>query len=55
VLHGDVQSRHITVDSNGRVRIIDWEAGKSLNSYYEGERQYVLYEERKRVANLLML
>jgi hypothetical protein len=37
VLHTDVRSRHITLDSSGRVRVLDWEAAQILKDEDSGE------------------
>jgi hypothetical protein len=56
VLHGDVQERHILLDSNGRVRIIDWEAGKKLAlSHQVGiMAELAVAAEEKKVIRLML-
>jgi hypothetical protein len=56
MLHGDVQDRHITLDSKGRVRIIDWEAGEKLDESHPVDimARIAITAEEKDVIRLLL-
>jgi hypothetical protein len=53
VLHTDVRSRHITLDSSGRVRVLDWEAAHILKDYSPKQAALACLSEMKTVGKLL--
>jgi hypothetical protein len=54
VVHSDVQARHITVDSKGAVRIVDWEAGHKLDNWsFDGGPTMAIIREKSNLLELL--
>jgi hypothetical protein len=55
VVHLGVAARHITQDSSGRVRIVDWEAAQKLDSSFDDRPVNAVNREKLAVARLLYL